>query len=72
MTNLELRESTGLSQAELTCWINQGLLVPERMAAGGRNPEFDAAQLPRIHVLKALHDKGVALGRLASVRLDHV
>ena len=72
MTSLQLRESTGLTNAELTCWINQGLVVPERTGAGSRNPEFDADRLPRIHVLKALHDKGVALGRLASVRLDHV
>ena len=70
MTNLELRESTGLSQAELTCWINQGLVVPDRAGACGRNQEFRGDQLERVRVLKALHIKGVRLSRLARVRLD--
>jgi hypothetical protein len=70
MTSLQLREATGLSNAELTCWLNSGLIRPERIGAGGRNQEFDAEQLPRIYVLRGLHEKGVRLSQLARLPLD--
>ena len=70
MKSIQFCEAANLSNAELASWINAGLLAPDRTGAGGRNQEFVAEQLPRIHVLRALHEKGVRLSQLARVPLD--
>jgi hypothetical protein len=67
MTTREFCESAGLSQYQVQCWLETGLLEAETVGipGGGRRFEFAAGQLERARVLKALHQKGVPLGRLA-------
>ena len=68
MTTRELCESAGLSQYQVQCWLETGLLEAETVGipGGGCRFEFAAGQLERARVLKALHQKGVPLGRLAA------
>jgi hypothetical protein len=68
VTTRELCESTGLSQYQVQTWLDTGLLEAETIGipGGGRRFEFDAGQLQRARVLKALQRKGVPLGRLAA------
>ena|SRR5215469_15515857 len=68
MTTRELCESAGLSQYQVQTWLETGLLEAETVGipGGGRRFEFAAGQLERARVLKALHKKGVPLGRLVA------
>jgi hypothetical protein len=71
MTTHELCESVGLSQYLVSTWLETGLLKAETIGipGGGRRFQFAAGQLERARVLKALHQKGVPLGRLVAADL---
>src|SRR5215831_10543721 len=72
MTTHELCESVGLSHYQVQTWLDTGLLKAETVGipGGGRRFVFAAGQLERARVLKALHKKGVPLGRLVAADLS--
>ena len=66
MTTPELCELAGLTRPELQRWIDAGLLEADR---DGRRREFAAHDLERARLIKALHQKGLPLSRLARENL---
>ena len=66
MTTPELCELAGLTRPELQRWIDAGLLEADR---DGRRREFADDDLQRARLIKALHQKGLPLSRLARENL---
>ena len=66
MTTPELCELAGLTRPELQRWIDAGLLEADR---DGRRREFAADDLERARLIKALHQRGLPLSRLARENL---
>lgn len=60
MTTAQFCDPRTLALPELPPWLNAGLVVPNRTAAG-REREFAPDQLERVRVLQALHRKEVGL-----------
>ena len=73
MTTEQLCQSVGLTSRELRSWLDTGLLEPAsivpRLAGDGRCYQFTDDQLQHARLIKALHQKGVALSRLARTSL---
>jgi hypothetical protein len=64
MTILEFCDAAGICRATLQQWIEAGYLRAENIGlpGGGVRRVFDAGQLERAQLLKALLRKGVSLG----------
>ena len=62
MTTPELCELAGLTRPELQRWIDAGLLEAD---LDGRRREFADDDLERARLIKALHQRGLPLSRLA-------
>ena len=70
MTEEEFIEKANLSRHQVRTWLESGLLEA-KMVNGPNGPrqEFDAGQLERARLLKALYAKGVSLARLSGADL---
>ena len=66
MTTPELCKLVGLTRPELQRWIDAGLLQADR---DGRRREFADDDLERARLIKALHQRGLPLSRLARENL---
>jgi DNA-binding transcriptional MerR regulator len=70
MTTEEFTEKANLSKHQLDTWRESGLLEAKTInGPDGPRQEFDAGQLERARLLKALLAKGVSFARLAGADL---
>src|SRR6516225_3642706 len=70
MTEEEFCESAGLSKHQVRTWLESGLLEAKTInGPHGPSQEFDAGQLERVRLLKALLAKGVSFARLSGADL---
>jgi hypothetical protein len=70
MTIEEFAEKANLSKYQVRNWLESGLLEAKMVnGPDGAREEFDAGQLTRARLLKALLAKGVSLARLSDTDL---
>jgi hypothetical protein len=71
MTTLEFCNAAGICRSTLQQWIEAGYLRAENVGlpGGGMRRVFDAGQLSRARLLKALLRKGVPLAQIAGADL---
>jgi hypothetical protein len=70
MTTEEFCESAGLSKHQVRTWLESGLLEAKTInGPDGPSQEFDANQLERARLLKALYAKGVSFAHLSGADL---
>ena len=66
----EFAEKAGLSQHQVRTWLESGLLEAQMINdPDGPGQEFDASQLERARLLKALYAKGVSFAQLSGADL---
>jgi hypothetical protein len=72
MTTAELCRAAGLGLSTVQMWLESGFLEAKNVGipGGGCRRVFAPGQLERARVLKALHRKGVSLGRLVAADLS--
>jgi len=70
MTAEEFAEKAGLSPHQVRTWLESGLLEAKTVnGPDGPSQKFDAGQLERARLLKALLAKGVSFARLSGTDL---
>jgi hypothetical protein len=70
MTTEEFIEKANLSKHQVRTWLESGLLEAKTVnGPDGPSQEFDAGQLTRARLLKALYAKGVSFARLSGADL---
>ena len=70
MTTEEFAEKAGLSKHQVRTWLESGLLEAKTInGPDGPSQEFDANQLERARLLKALLAKGISVARLSDIDL---